>query len=204
MAFTRINEISIKQKFVSAAQAPKFQGFMKQAANTRFTIGKQILLESFDKHPATIELKGSPASKESSFVSKGNLISFLGLPNAKEEVAAVREFLRENIEMDDKANISLDKNKINYGFKITVPSKTQIYDAFPSPDNYSSQSWLEIIEKGFSSIIKYIFWSKGFNTALSRSGTGLQTKGEVKNIATYNGKPYISELIDNFIKRFKR
>ena len=208
MALTRINEVSIRQKFVKAAQAPKFTNFMHSAANTRFVIAREVMLEDFDKHEVTQELKGSPKSRTSKFLSKGNLIAFLGLSNPKELLASVRNFLRTNTNMSDKAKISIAGNRINYGFKVTVPSKSQVFEAFPAPDDYSSRSWLEIIEKGINSIIWYVFWSKGFGPkSNSRSGTGLEIEGaNIKNVAKYTPPEdsYISGLIEKFISKFKR
>lgn len=207
MALTRINEVSIRKKFLDVAKAPKMQGFMRSAANTRFQIARQIMLEDFDKHEVTQELKGSAKSRTSKFLSKGNLIAFLGLSNPKELLASVRNFLRTNTNMSDKAKISTQGNKINFGFRVSVPSKTQVFEAFPAPDNYSSRSWLEIIEKGINSIIWYVFWSKGFGPkSNSRSGTGLEIPGaNIKNVGVYTPpESYISGLIEKFISKFKR
>jgi hypothetical protein len=203
MARTIINEVSIRKKFVDVAKAPRMTGFMRNAANTRFQIARQVMLEEFDSNEITDELKQNPSEPGSSLVSKGNLVSFLGLEDGKTEVANVREFIRENTDMSDEAKISVQGNKINFGFKVSVPSKTQVFEAFPAPDGYSSKSWLEIIETGIGSATKYIFWSLGFDTPASRSGTGLQSKGNVKNVAKFTPKPYISTILEKFFNKFK-
>lgn len=203
MAKTLINEISIKKKFITAASAPNRVAFFRNSANARVVAAKESLLSDFDNNEATIELQGSPSDRDSKFVNKGNLISFLGLPDGPGVVAEVREYLRENISMGKDAKISVKGNKINFEFKVKVPSKTQVFEAFPSPDGYSSKSFLEIIEKGIGSAAQFIFWSLGFNTAVSRSGTGLQSKGSVKNPGVLKTKPYISEILEKFINRFK-
>lgn len=202
MAKAYINEVSISKKFVNAAKKDKYVNFMRSAANTRFQFARQLMLEELDSHPVTKELQQSPSEPGSAQVSKGNLVSFLGLSDGASEVANVREYLRKNTELGSEVKITEERKNINYSFKVEVPSKTQVFEAFPAPDSYSSKSWLEIIEKGIGSAAQYIFWSLGFNTVKSRSGTGLQSKGEVKNVASLKTRPYISEILDNFRKKF--
>lgn len=207
MAKVIINEISIRKKFVESAQkGQRMEAFMRNAASARVVGAKEELLKNFDSHDATKELQGSAKSRTSKFLSKGNLIAFLGLSNPKELVAQVREYLRSGIQLrKDKARIYGSGNKINFDFKVQYPTKTEVFEAFPAPDNYSSLSWLQIIEKGIHSIIWYIFWSKGFNTDASRSGTGLEVKGgNIKNVADFQPQSYISGLIEKFVERFRR
>jgi len=53
---------------------------------------------------------------------------------------------------------------------------------------------------------KYIFWSLGFGSPPSRSGTGLQLTGgkEAKNPATFKPMLYVTELLQDFRDRFSK
>lgn len=201
MALKSVNLVSINSKIVNKLKQKQYQNFMYSAANTRFVFAKDDLLEQFDNHEVTKELKEGAKATSSEFIDHGNLASFIGLPDAEQEVAEVREFLRENTVLQNSPRITTSKNKINYKFPVKVPSKTQVYEQFPTPDNWSSRSWLQLIEDGIGNAAKYVFRLLGLPN--SRSGTGLQISKNRKDGGSFKSVKYISEIIDNFRARFK-
>jgi len=210
MARTTINEISLRKKFATAASAPNRVAFMRNAALARVTAAREEMLDKFDEDEVTKELQQDAATPGSTLISKGNLVSFIGFEggDGATEAANLREYLRTHTVLKDKPPVIVDKkNRIDFNFTVSVPSKTEIYEAFPSPKQngapYSSRGWVEIIEKGIGNAAKYIFWWEGFKSG-SRSGTGLQTKGTATNPGSFTPKPtYISGLIERFLARFK-
>jgi len=211
MARTSVNLISIGKKFVTAASAPNRVAFMRNAALARVTAAREEMLDSFDNDELTKELQQDAATPGSAHLNKGNIVSFIGFEggDGATEVANLREYLRAKTVLKNIPPKIVDKkNHIDFQFTVSVPSKTEIYKAFPSPKQggkpYSSRGWVEIIEKGIGSAAKYIFWWEGFSSG-SRSGTGLQTKGQPKTPGIFTPKPtYISGLIEKFIKKFSR
>lgn len=201
-----LNEIAMRKKLQTMAQAKSAQNFIYNAANTRLVFAKDELLEDFDNNEVIQEIKSSsnsPSDKESAVVSKGNLTAFLGLfpGEGNAQVQDLRDAIKNGINMPNAAQIELDKNKVTYSFKIKIPSKASLYSICKL--NWTSKSWIEIIESGISATLrKFIFWSKGFKRG-SRSGTGLQSKGRVQNIAELTPTKFISTLFDNFRNRFE-
>lgn len=203
------NEVSIRSKIVSAAKKRQYVGLARSAANTRMVFAREQLLKDFDSHEVTKELLQDPSKEGSALVSKGNLVSFIGFEDASLEVGKVRDFLRENTELGNGVKISNDKSKIYYEFPVRYPSKTQLNEITPTPDGWSSKSWIELIETGISNAASYIFSKVGFSFGGSRSGFGLQIKDrsgrarQTKAGGSFTPQKYISEILDNFKSRFR-
>jgi hypothetical protein len=167
---------------------------------------KLELLKEFDNTEVVQELLSGPSTTTSKFLEpRGNLASFLGMEDSSLEVGRLRNFLDENIGLNNSVpNITNDKNKIYYDFRVKVPSKTELNENFPVPDNFTSKSWLEVIETGLgatASAIYYIFNSKGLPN--SRSGYGLQSKYRKKSGGEFKPIKFISKLLEDFAKKFK-
>jgi hypothetical protein len=203
------NEISIRSKLVTAAKKKQYVGIARSAANTRLVFAREAMLAEFDKHPVTKELLQDPSKEGSSLVSHGNLVSFIGFEDASLEVGTVREFLREGVSLGNNPTITNTKLRIDYNFPVLYPSKTQLEEITPAPDNWTSKSWLKLIEEGVGNAASYIFSRVGFSFGESRSGFGLQLKDksgrtrERKAGGSFTPTKYISEILDNFRKRFK-
>lgn len=179
MAKTIINEVAIRAKVINNLRRQQYVGLARSAANTRFIAAKQNLLQDFDGHVVTKELLGSPNEYgKSELISRGNLIAFLGFEDASLRVGELRNYLENpnNIDMSDTPRISSDNRKIYYNFPVKVPSISQIYNdpLFETPDNWSSRSWIEIIEEGVGNAAYFVFRLIGFNN--SRSFFGIQNK----------------------------
>lgn len=206
MAGKITNEISIRSKVTNAASQKKYVGLMRNAMNTKVIAAKQEMLYDFDNHPVTKELLQNPAKEGSEFINYGNLVTLIGFEDASIDVGIVRNILEYQTELSDKpSKISANKTKINYTFTVDYPSMAEIEEATPTPDGWSSASWVRLIERGISNAVRYIFSSKGLPD--SRSGFGLQTKKSrgvaLEQGTSFNGVKYISEILDNFRKKFQ-
>lgn len=203
------NPISIRAKMVTALSSNKYKGLARTNINTKVIFAKQELLELFDNHIVTKELLQNPNKEGSVLVDHGNLVTFLGLEDGSLVVGELRNILENEIQLDgSQPKITNDKNHIYYNFRIKIPTKTSINERFPSPDNFSSRSIIELIEKGLGNAMSYIFSKVGFSFGGSRSGFGLQLKDKDGNPkkrklgGSFKPTKYISELIDNFKKKF--
>lgn len=217
MANVLLNEISIRSKIISAGKKKQFIGIAKTNANTRLIFAEQELLEDFDNHQVTKELNPKNVSIEGSeLIDHGNLFSFIGFPEDSNPAQELRDYLKDNITIGNEPKVTDNgRNIIYYNFKVSVPSMNQINneEAFQTPDNWRSSSWIEIIENGVSNAVYYIFAggesnAEKFREAGSRSGWGLQRKDKDGNNqkraagGSFTPMKYISELLDNFRKRF--
>ena len=198
-----LNEISIRSKIINASKQKQYAGLASSAANTRLVFAKQSFFRNFDNNEITRELLQDPTVDGSSLVSHGNLVSFLGLPNGESDIAQLKLFLDENISMENKPKISTDKNRIYYEFPVNIPTNKEIHESFPTPDNWSSRSWIDIIERGIGNAAYYIFRAAGLPN--SRSGTGLQRTDRAprKKGGSFSPKKWISELLNDFRKKFQ-
>jgi len=205
-----VNEISLRRKIESVLQAKKFVDLAYDRADAKFDDKKQELMEDFEDHEVTKELRyGGLKNNNSALISKGNLFSFIGFDKDENPASDLKTYLKLNITMDDqKPKITIQPNKVVYGFKVNVPSKNEINsnELFKTPDNWDSRSWIQIIEDGVNNALLYIFWDKGFGSPPSRSGTGLQLKGDktAKNPAKFTPMSYVTELLNNFKEKFNK
>lgn len=206
-----INEISIKAKLQNAIQGKRFEPFIRNAANTRFVFARADLMEDIDESKVSkdiIEACNDPSTTQEDIISKGNVAAAIGFYKGAEPIEDLKQFLFNNIRMSDKAKITLQKSRVNFAFKIIIPSKTEIYQKLPKdvgPNEWTTRSWLDMIENGIPYLAKYIFWSEGFKNSNSRSGTGLQTKGQIQNKAVFTPQEnYLSDIFDRFKEKFEK
>jgi hypothetical protein len=211
MALTQINNITISSKIINAAKKRQFIGLAKNAANTRLVFAKQNLLEEIDENEISKELlPGAESNPNSELISGGSLRAFIGFYPEDNPVQDLKDYFNENIKISSDPKITDNgKNKIYYNFKVNIPSMTQINNAeqFQTPDNWRNESWITVIEKGTSTAVHFVMallteTADKFSKAGSRSGYGLQ-KSNVFTDKIFTPKPYISDIINNFINRFK-
>ncbi len=200
-----INTIAINKKLQNAAQTNRYVGLMKSAANTKLVFAKNELIDEFNCNEVVKEMVDSslePSISKSSIVSKGNLTSFIGLAPGQgaEQVKKMETILKNETRMSDSPpQIELKNNRVLYHFKVKLPSQASLEEV--TPVGWTTKSWISIIENGISNTLKrFIFWSEGFGTG--RSGTGLQSKGKVSNVAELKPTPFLETIFNKFRDRF--
>ncbi len=206
-----INEISLRRRLnQTVASSKRMEGFARVAANTKYQFALRDLEKNINEDPVSKEITEAcknPSITQKDIISKGNIASAIGFHVGSEPIEELKDLLVENIQMDDKAKISVGKSEVDFAFKVNIPSRNEINSALSGHgvDEWTTRSWLDMIEKGIPYLAKYIFWSAGFpEDAGSRSGTGLQSKGKVKNQAEFTPrKDYLSKIIEKFVARFK-
>ena len=92
----KINNKAIDKKIGESKISKKAQ----ELANKQFIEAKSRLIEDFDSHPVTTEIKGGTnASNLSGTLSGyGNLFSFIGFPEGSDPTVVVRNFLQSFVE----------------------------------------------------------------------------------------------------------
>ena len=204
-----INTISIKKKLnQSVANSKKLEGFARVTANTRFIFALKQLEKDIDESEVSKEVVAAcdnPAITQKDIISKGNIASAIGFYEGAKPIENLKEVILDSVSMESKAKINIEDGRVNFGFKVKIPSKKQIYSSVDDfgIKEWTNRSWIDMIENGITYLAKYIFWSEGFNSENSRSGTGLQSKGDVKNQASFTPqKNYLKDIFDKFIARF--
>lgn len=184
-----------------------YEGFARSAANTRFVMARQELLEEFDEHPVTQEIEAgqkSPLGTDNlsdSLQGKGNLYTFLGFLQPRNPVQEVRTILKEEIKMGPKAQITHLPKKSIFSFPVLFPTMEDLEARTPM-DWESGKSWLRAVERGVTGFGAYIYWK-----IAGRSTGGLEAKdgkGKLRVLRQGKYRPvsYMSALLRKFKEKF--
>lgn len=201
MATPKINTVSILAKANKAVKSKRVDSQVKtrlqeRGLTTAIEIRKE-LENAFDNHPVTQELKGS--SRETGLFGYGNFKAYFGLNDNKvsNELQILRGLLG-NFKLTVNKDAASGKFRINIKF----PEIEEFYAVTPPPEGSYRVSWLKGLEKGLiQNFSKFLFRSRGFPTADSRSNTGIQTKNTIsKSITTVPGVPYITDIFKRVLK----
>ena len=159
---------------------------------TQFKQKKDKLIDEFQKHPVTRELKaGSGASNITGSLPEGNLFGFIGFDDGIDPVSEIEGQL-------NKISILIKQRRMgSHGFiwtyLVTSPSLKELYSMTPMPWARGS-SWLRELEgRGIPNLGQYMFKR---SSSSSRSGAGIQNtkrsrRGRLKI-------PYIKQLLIQF------
>lgn len=185
-------------------------------ANKDFqTKQKRELLNDFDNHPVTKELIAGP-NTESSYLSNGDLFSFIGFEDGENPTAPIREILEKETNLRKSSlGARYTPGRITYSFPVESPSIAEIENITPTPFQ-TSKSWVRMIERGANGLGYYIrkFLSKGetedpgklkYIEEKSMSGGGMQLKNDRQNPVTMPSRiSYITEIYQKFKQRLNK
>ena len=154
----------------------------------QFRTAHRKLMESFEKHAVTRELKGGPGAENiTGGLKDGNLFGFIGFDADQDPISPLQKAL-------ERANILIHKSNsrtFTHTFRVSIPTKEELYQITPLPWK-SGASWLHALEeRGLSNLGQYAF-SESSN---SRSGAGIQTntlKGGALRIS------YLNPMLEEF------
>ena len=155
---------------------------LRAKATREFEKIKAKMMEEFETHPVTIEIRSGPDSDNTSGTlgGYGNLFSFIGFPSGDNPMEQVRQML----ESTQLKYINISRHGV-VSMITTEPSRDQLFEATKMSDFRNAleggRSWLDGIETGLSGLGSFLFREEGLNTTESRSGTGLQLKGGKKS-----------------------
>lgn len=205
MASVVFNKISINKKLSDSIKSTRFKGLATRAATTRFVFAKSAMIEAFNEHPVTQEIEAGTTA-QGGLLSKGNIFSFIGFNQGDEPTEKLRSYLESNVRMETSPKFIQNQRNVVYQFNVRVPNLNDIYSnsQFRTPDNWSTDSWPALIEKGINNFSYYVFLLVGNFSSGSRSGTGLQnTKSKNGSAGKALGIPYLSDVLSRFRSYFK-
>ena len=156
-----------------------------------FEKAKAKLLRDFETHSVTQELGGKEGASNLSMTlgGEGNLYSFIGFAG-EDALAALRELLTDGIKIVSK---QIDRNKLIFTLKISVPDGNTIAAATPMPWA-PGLSWAEGIEKGISGLGHFL----NKRSSASRSGQGIQVDFNVRE-GEFSSTPYMTRILEDFV-----
>lgn len=154
---------------------------------------KRAMIKDFLDHPVTREINAGPSSGNISRTlgGYGNLFSFIGFDASDDPIAPIVDLL-------NRSHIKISRATIRgqISISIEIPSPQQIFKVTPLPWA-PGISWAQRIEVGLSGLGKYI----KKDSVPSRSGTGVQTRNQIRGGGFSNTK-YISTFLNLWKKKF--
>lgn len=179
------------------------KGFPQLKEKTEPLIKKSLdqetkkMLTAFDQHPVTTEIEGGESAQNSSGTlgGYGNLFTFIGFDKGSDPISPLRSLLARSFKI---TSIRKRPNKFGLIIKFTMPTKEQIAAVTPSP--WSTDSWLEAIERGMAGVGRYLYSSNSDRFSTSRSGGAIQANVEVR--ASGSSKPidYLTGILTKMLR----
>ena len=196
----RINKKNFAKTLESTLSTKKVRDLAYNKAVENVNAVKQEMLEKFDEHPITEELKAgaNAANTSGTITGDGNLYSFIGF--SSEPITVLRQYLASRGRVYKNSKQVKGINRINFVFRVDSPKLSVIHDITPLPYE-KGISWVRGIEKGISNIGNYIFRK----TKIGRSEMGIQAEYEVRPNAVFTppSAGYMTEIINYFTNRLK-
>jgi hypothetical protein len=167
-------------------------------AEKKVSASKAKLLQDFDEHPVTREIRGGHGASNISNTlgGYGNLFTFIGFVLGSDPIGPVRRLLQQ-IRATELKKKSVGKKRIKYDLKLSVPSRETLTAITPLPFE-SGRSWLYGVESGISGFGAYMYkkWRS------SRSGHGIQSNQKLRSGSFKNTK-YFSSMLQQFARRIR-
>jgi len=164
---------------------------------------KALLLQEFDAHPVTQEIKAGPAPSTKNISGtlggEGNLFSFLGFYAGDNPTDRVRDVLETQVRLATGVRREPKTNSVRFRFSLRIP--TQEINAASPMTWESGKSWVNAIEKGVSGFSHYL-WKKFIGPA-SRSFYGIQAENTVRG-GSFTKRDYLKEIFRNFVARLRK
>lgn len=184
----------------SIASSPIGAKRVATVAERRFEMAKELMLNDFDEHPVTQEIKAGPLTPNLSDTLGPNadLFSFIGFENGASPTDDLRHVLEMETTLSRPILKKIGGNQLSFEWKVKEPVES-IRRATPMPWE-GGKSWAEGIEKGISGFGSFM---RSFFSPTSRSGGGVQTKSQVRT-TQFTPRPYISEIFSKLAAAFGR
>lgn len=207
---SRLNLNSIALKVSVQAKRQLAQAAKEKADTEIFVPASKELKSNFLNNVITQEIQGGVDATNISNTLVGledgdgkNLYSFIGFEAGSDPINQILPYFDYSSDVGPKLNF-LSQRKINVRatqltlfFSVTYPDLNTLYSLTPMPWA-KGLSWAERIEKGIPNLQNFL---NTFDSIKSRSGGGIQTKNSLRT-ASFQPRPYLSEIIKSFIKNF--
>jgi len=194
----KLNMNGLMAKVQKKLMGRRYRDQALKKAEKHFKKAHEKLIEEFEKHPVTRELKQGPfgGNPSRTLGGYGNLYSFIGFQGA-DPTAIVLTVLKNGTKIDKRTGAAKKKGKntIEYNFRIKLPDMAEIESMTPMPWE-NGRSWVRGVERGISGFGFYM------NKMGGRSGGGFQTYNQIRGGGFRNVK-YLTEIFSNFKKNLK-
>ena len=203
MAQIRVNTHILRREIFRQADRA-LVGRVKPLLEKKFYDEKQKLLEEFDGHAVTQELKGG-ANADGDIVSTsrgGNLYSYLGFAGDIDAIGDLRSDIEKNT---TKGHVTkkVTANKISYSLEVRTPSLEELKRRSQTL-LWINRSWIDVVEKGLGNFRRYLFDDSGRLENSSQTGVAIQIKHDIGKRKKLKSTPYVSELLKKFRDRIVR
>jgi hypothetical protein len=200
MAYVNIKQVISE---INTSSRKQLENLAYGAARSKFNNSKEELIEEFENHPASVEIKAGPEAG-SEFLSRGNLFSALGFNVGSNPVKKVSDYIDDNLELTRsvETHVIPERLTFNYKFLVNTPSLREIKEQ--ADLEWTSRNWIDEVEQGISDLTLYIY-HRFFSSDHSRSTTGLQSKNKKTGGTVYRApSSYFTELWTKFKDRIRR
>jgi len=179
---SKIRQINRIKKEIDSVVASKFEG------------AKEKMINDFESHPITQEIKSGPdgSNQSNTLGGVGNLFSYIGFTDGSQPTDEVKSILENEVKIS-KGELVLQNNKLKIKYKINYPSENEISQKTPLPWE-NGKSWVTGMERGISGFGNYIYkvFLKG------RSKMGIQSKNSIRG-SSFRTRMYWTEIVKNFL-----
>jgi hypothetical protein len=194
-------------KQISVEVPKSLEKFANREVRKKANAIKKEVLQQFDKHEVTKEIKKGPSGRSSSLLGgQGNFFGFLGFEKGSQPIVALREVLENSFNISSKKGrvVKVSKNIFRVEFDIMMPNKLDIYSVTPLP--WTTKSWVQGVEKGITNYGQTVFQPRKGSGFLydkySRSGVALQTPRQI-NFIKFSPTPYIINILEKAKSKLK-
>lgn len=222
MAVFTIKQTILRNILVnSITQNTRIIDIAHELANDKLELEKQRMLEEFDNHKVTQEIRaGSSDPAGAKNISNtlggnyGNLFTFIGFnegrgPNFGNPIGHVRNILNTYTFLRKSSRgARYLKDSVRYEFEVYFPSNEELIAETPTPYK-TNESWLLGIETGNLSGVPYYLHSRSRTFRTSWTGPALQLKFPIAAPFRPTGfsppaEGFVFKILANFKKKFKK
>lgn len=159
------------------------------------------MVSAFDNHAVTREIEAGPGASNSSATlgGYGNLFTFIGFSRGGDPISPLRSLLARSIKI---VSMRKQRNQLGLTVKFTMPTEEQIAAVTPSP--WSTESWVEAVEKGMSGIGRYLYSKNAGRFSTSRSGQAIEARVEIRGAGSSSPMEYTSKILKDMLANIER
>lgn len=194
----------INMRGLKAEIAAKGYKIVKPAVEARAKLeldkAKNQLLNDFDSHEVTKEIQGGAGAKNSSNTlgGYGNLFTFIGFDGSADPISPLRSLLARSIQIQ---SLRKKSNELSFILKFSVPTKEEIAAVTPSP--WSTESWVNAVERGMSGLGKYLYSNDPNRFTTSRSRGGIQAEFDIRSSQSSKPVDYMTGILKRMLKNIE-
>ena len=174
---------------------------IKKTPEEIFEKAKKDFLSNLENHKVSRELKAGPTGS-SSFLTSGDLFSFMGFEAGSSPVEDLVNFLDESIVFEGYSGLSILK-LVMFHFRVKIPNR----EDFAKREELNlywenGNPWPFAIEEGVAGYSNYI--PLGKDNSKSVSLRGFQNKNKIRQEEFVPIVGYISHLLEEFKQSLKK